>query len=96
MVELIEDGKQQANRCDDRKTRGHGAKGIRPIPMSPLLREGAMEQGGEASVLADVGKAVNADTGPRRGKEIQWIRAGGEVRDAGHPDENRSPVSHQA
>ncbi len=67
-----------------------------PCPPAPLPPEGAVEQGDEASIFADVGQALNVNTVPRRGEEPQRLAAGGEVEDAGHPQEDGGPALYQA
>ena len=60
-MELVEKGVSEGDQCRGAEVR----RSRREISPAPLLPESAVEQGSEASVLADVGKALNVNTTPR-------------------------------
>ncbi len=60
-MKFVEKGVGEDDQCRGAEVRR--SRGV--ISPAPLLPEGAVEQGGEASVLADVGKALNVNTMPR-------------------------------
>ena len=75
---------------------GRGAKARRCERGTPSLLKSTIKQESKNSILANMGDFVNAGSISRWREEIQWIRTGGEVKDTGHPYEDRGPVPYQA
>ena len=57
-MKFVEKGVGEGDQCRGAEVR----RSRREIAPAPLLPEGAVEQGGEAGVFADVGKALNVNT----------------------------------